>query len=1072
MDNNDLQRTISKMDAFILQYTEEESKINAYITGKSIADHSERCVSFLSINPDDTQSMEMVLNLPCSIQEKTMIIDYRLLNKKMIDCLKRAYQQGSICGIRIIPDNYRLTKEVYDELDQADFYGFLVSVHSLEDNIKNFSSYLDIRPQQGLCQIEHIIFNNGDEQDHFNIHITRKLGEEELHEFAKIVKQHNYQNIIVDFYEPSYYRKMLEILKKENLPEDIQYTFLGNPLYDDASCFEGLDNIVENNINIHYNTCNDLNTMTRGEPHTEGARYYSDIEASGFTDSENYHDMVKMLDEVVEHMEEKEYSPLEKISYLHDYFKKNFIYDPDYQTTEHSENAHLDKVFRKDRMICEGFSNLYSAVLRRAGLLCFTYGTDDHQKNIVRITDPKYGVDQLAIIDPTFDLSAENNHNVFDNFLVPIDNDMYAHQVGAYGEIIPTPEVINIPTSLSMATEYYNTYIQDSNPVYATNPIGYAIRMLELMGLGTPDAPMTTTERAEYLKSALTRTNLTKKIPYNVIAQAIHRVREKEQDYRDEYESTIDQEEMIESLANRGYKHDVDPQIKLFDGTNIRVESYHPSLEVDFIPRKAQPMIYTRPRKRQENESNEEFSRYLENFYDTMFYRRYEETMDMNKSEQELEEFEIVEKEREEIPEIVIYRDMDDQSRTFVTADVLRRFRIDEPEYKITLDERTIIYEIKPQEAAYIVDHANNQYAPYTIRFQNFDFNNELNDTMKEEPPENQEKAPDEILIFRDVEDSGRAFVTRDTLRRFQITTPGSKVFLGHMIVYEIDPVQAINIISNCNNPYAPYMIRYVSIEFDKPQVKEEPKEEPKEKPRDEIIIYRDIEDSGRAFVSKSVLNRFQIPVPASKVLLENMIVYEINPADAIAIVDNCNNEYAPYNIRYMAIQFDPIQKEEEKPKEESHEEPPVEKTEELEEDDNLIPGTNYRKPRVRRPYETDDHYVAYLEGYYDSIFGNEEDLFNPRKEEIPVSDNLIPGTNYEKPRVRGNYETDEEYVDYLRDYYNSIFGTEENHLPEKNNVIVPRQRRDGESEESYLEYLAMFYGTPVTEEETAGKAK
>lgn len=38
-----------------------------------------------------------------------------------------------------------------------------------------------------------------------------------------------------------------------------------------------------------------------------------------------------------------------------------------------------------------------------------------------------------------------------------------------------------------------------------------------------------------------------------------------------------------------------------------------------------------------------------------------------------------------------------------------------------------------------------------------------------------------------------------------------------------------------------------------------------------------------------------------------------------------------------------------------------------------------------------------------------------------------IPGTNIPKPRVRGIYETDEEYIKYLKEYYNMYFPEVEN---------------------------------------------
>ena len=56
-------------------------------------------------------------------------------------------------------------------------------------------------------------------------------------------------------------------------------------------------------------------------------------------------------------------------------------------------------------------------------------------------------------------------------------------------------------------------------------------------------------------------------------------------------------------------------------------------------------------------------------------------------------------------------------------------------------------------------------------------------------------------------------------------------------------------------------------------------------------------------------------------------------------------------------------------------------------------------------------------------------------------SDEFIPGTNIRKPRCRGDYETDEEYVEYLRDYYGRYFpeSVEEN----RENDTTYRLRQD-----------------------------
>ena len=328
----------------------------------------------------------------------------------------------------------------------------------------------------------------------------------------------------------------------------------------------------------------------------------------------------------------------------------------------------------------------------------------------------------------------------------------------------------------------------------------------------------------------------------------------------------------------------------------------------------------------------------------------------MPESKENIKEFEFVEDKKQIPREVVIYRDIDDMGRVFVTEETLQHFHLPMPEYKILLDNGVEIYEIRKEVALYIIDHAQNKYAPYHIQYQSFDFDNELIDQVSDQAKKTAEKPIDEIQIFRDIDDSGRAFVTGEVLKRFHIEGTGLTVYLNNMVVYEIDPVQAINIINNSNNPYAPYSIRYVSIEFEKEEDKK--------------------------------------------------------------------------------VEKTPVQ-------------------EPIKQEDDYIPGTTYRKPRTRKPEETEEHYVAYLEGYYDSVFKHEEE-----------TKNYIPGTKIEKPRVRGIHVSDDAYVDYLRDYYNRVFSKETMEKVSSKNLIKPRERGIYESDEEYETYLSAFYGTPVETEE------
>lgn len=120
------------------------------------------------------------------------------------------------------------------------------------------------------------------------------------------------------------------------------------------------------------------------------------------------------------------------------------------------------------------------------------------------------------------------------------------------------------------------------------------------------------------------------------------------------------------------------------------------------------------------------------------------------------------------------------------------------------------------------------------------------------------------------------------------------------------------------------------------------------------------------------------------------------------------------------------------------NEEQPLFTEEDLSND--YIAGTTIRRPRNREINESDEEYVAFLEEYYNYYFPNacnqSNDIYHLTRNQIiqdsPIlqqdyNEEFIPETNIRKPRNRNVYETDEEYVDFLENYYNYYFQNEEN---------------------------------------------
>ena len=332
-----------KFDVYNFNYTDSDDAYVEVIVGNSIdIEVGERYITSINLNPNIDNFEEIIRNniYNRGYTSVTLGIDYRLLTDGVIDILSTAYNNHAIRGVRILPAGKRLDKELYDKFNNSSFTGMLLVADAISNDINLDESEMDLRVENGLVRIERteymdnkrIIHNND------NIHIIRELSEDELAYVVSLLNGYVYDSIIVDFYNPAYYKKLLKSLKKLNCPDDVTIRFLGNPLYDEVSLYEDLDNIVDNPIVILYNTCNDLNVYYHSEPYSEAVRYYSDIEASGKTDTETYIKMLNMIDGIVKHMKEKNYSPLEMVSYLYDYFKLNYVYNQNFKNEEHENH--------------------------------------------------------------------------------------------------------------------------------------------------------------------------------------------------------------------------------------------------------------------------------------------------------------------------------------------------------------------------------------------------------------------------------------------------------------------------------------------------------------------------------------------------------------------------------------------------------------------------------------------------------------------------------------------------------------------------------------------------------------
>ena len=131
-------------------------------------------------------------------------------------------------------------------------------------------------------------------------------------------------------------------------------------------------------------------------------------------------------------------------------------------------------------------------------------------------------------------------------------------------------------------------------------------------------------------------------------------------------------------------------------------------------------------------------------------------------------------------------------------------------------------------------------------------------------------------------------------------------------------------------------------------------------KPAEEkVTLFKD-KDSNEYYVRKYAVERFKLKSAdlGNEVRINGSLCYKISESDVERIKENANNAFSPYIADIKEIELE---------KKRDYTISPEDTKEEL------IPGTKIKRPRDRKPYETDDEYEAFLKSYYDKVFPQDE---------------------------------------------------------------------------------------------------
>lgn len=134
-----------------------------------------------------------------------------------------------------------------------------------------------------------------------------------------------------------------------------------------------------------------------------------------------------IINAVVEEINSYDLSPLEKIMFVYDRVKYR-LYEDDLDDINSSRD--LDKVLNGDKIVCAGYSNLFTAVLISLGINSIPVIDLNikHQRSLAYIKDAKYNIDGVYAFDPTWD-KRKNKDDInyidrYDYFLMPLVRSM------------------------------------------------------------------------------------------------------------------------------------------------------------------------------------------------------------------------------------------------------------------------------------------------------------------------------------------------------------------------------------------------------------------------------------------------------------------------------------------------------------------------------------------------------------------------------------------------------------------------------------------------------------------------
>ena len=135
-----------------------------------------------------------------------------------------------------------------------------------------------------------------------------------------------------------------------------------------------------------------------------------------------YKNTIEYIDNIVKRVEDKNFSPIEKLLYVYDIVRDR-KYIKENEGESYSESRDLTSVTSGEKIVCLGFAEIFDKALKKLEFNSKIHQIVDYDKLIgharvaVYVKDDKYNIDGIYMFDPTYNCKKNESNKHFDSYV-------------------------------------------------------------------------------------------------------------------------------------------------------------------------------------------------------------------------------------------------------------------------------------------------------------------------------------------------------------------------------------------------------------------------------------------------------------------------------------------------------------------------------------------------------------------------------------------------------------------------------------------------------------------------------